>query len=395
MIAKLHHNQLFTFEKTTGMSAVFSGNELALLQEYTQSGVVTPFIERLFHLGILAGNIIPILSNSFAAGEIHSPQSLHIDITNRCPLHCSICYKIPDKPKDITYLRWDELITEAAKLKVFQIAIGGGEPLTHPDIVAFVGRVAQTPMSVTITSSGWGLDENLLNQLIGAGLNHLQISLNGSTEAINRLSRDGYAHVIRALQLLSHTNGLSYGVNWVARKSNLADFEQLVALAKHYRAGNINILRYKPSLGEVYANEALNKDEFFLLVDKIKQVRGIQIKTDSAYSHLLLYLNNGKVSAHTCGCGAGRTFMAISPDGTMKPCSHLQVGSHSDSIAGYWNHSESLHAFRNLSYRDAPNHCGSCTFVHQCGGCRAICERAYHNHPAGETSCPVYKRKTT
>lgn len=291
------------------------------------------------------------------------------------------------------YHHWQQFISEAEQLKVFQIAIGGGEPMTHPEIVQFVKQVAQTEMSATITTSGFGLNAGLLDKLIGNGLNHIQISLNGSTETVNKLSRDGYQYAINALKLLSHTN-LSYGVNWVARKSNLPDFEALVELAKQYKAENINILRYKPSPNEDYKKENLDPNDFLTLTRKIKQVKGIKLKTDSAYSNLLIHINQGKVSKNTCGCGAGKTFMAVSPDSCFKPCSHVSLRDDKNkTITGYWMNSPDVTTLRNIEFKNEPDTCGSCIFENLCGGCRAICERIYGNIAQGEQNCPTYKIK--
>jgi pyrroloquinoline quinone biosynthesis protein E len=390
MIAKYYHQTLYTFEKRTGMTALFSGNELSLVSQYARDGKQTAFIDRLFDLGIFVGHIQSVLADCFGNPETDSPQSLHIDVTNRCPLNCAACYKIPGEIVEMQYHQWQQLIREAEQLKVFQIAIGGGEPMVHPNIVRFVQQVAQTEMSVTITSSGFGLSAELLDELIESGLNHLQISLNGSTEAVNKRSRDGYLYAINALELLSHTT-LSYGVNWVARKSNVDDFEALVDLAKQYKAENINVLRYKPSPKEDYTKESLDRNEFLALAGKMKQVRGLKVKTDSAYSNLLIHINNRKVSRNTCGCGAGKTFMAISPDGCFKPCSHLSLSDTCKTITDYWMDSPGVMALRELMFEKEPGSCGSCIFEDICGGCRAICERLYGDITQGEHNCPTYK----
>jgi len=392
MIAKYHHQTLYTFEKRTGMTALFSGNELSLVREYAQNGKRTPFIDRLFDLGIFKGTIQPLLEDCLNNKETDSPQSLHIDITTQCPLNCSACYKKPGEIVNMTYPQWQKLINEAEKLKVFQIAVGGGEPLTHPHIIQITKLVAQTEMALTITTSGFGLNDKRLHELIENGLNHLQISLNGSTETINKYSRDGYQYAIKALKQLSHTT-LSYGINWVARKTNLSDFENIVQLAKHYKAENINILRYKPSPREDYTKESLDENEFLTLAEKIKQVRRIKVKTDSAYSNLLIHINNGKVSKNTCGCGAGKTFMAITPDGSFKPCSHLSLSDKRKTIANYWKNAPDIITLRKIKLKNDPDSCENCTFEELCGGCRAICERIYGDITKGEQNCPVYAER--
>lgn len=108
------------------------------------------------------------------------------------------------------------------------------------------------------------------------------------------------------------------------------------------------------------------------------------------YSNLMLYLNKGKVGRYTCGCGAGKTFMAITADGSFKPCSHLSLTDKYSSIQEYWKHSQNIQKMRRLNYKSL---CGNCKYETICGGCRAICERIHNNIEAGEEDCPAYKSK--
>ncbi len=192
--------------------------------------------------------------------------------------------------------------------------------------------------------------------------------------------------------MLSQTS-LSFGINWTARKSNLSDFEALAELAKHYKAENINVLRYKPSPIEVYEKECLGRNEFFQLAGKMKLVKGIKIKTDSAYSNLLIHINNARVNSNTCGCGAGKTFMAVSPDSSFKPCSHLSLTDKQPSVNEYWQNLPDLKLMRSITFASDTGTCGSCAFEKLCGGCRAVCEHIYNDISSGEKDCPLYFHK--
>lgn len=169
---------------------------------------------------------------------------------------------------------------------------------------------------------------------------------------------------------------------------NLDDFPALAAYVKSLNADNINILRYKPSPAEPYEKAALNREEFYRLAAMIKRVRGLTVKTDSAYSTLLVYLNQGKVSTNCCGCGAGRTFVTVTADGGFKPCSHLQRTHQSGSLSGYLD-SLALRSF--LAGEILAGDCSSCDYQDVCGGCRAICHSVAGDMFAGETDCPAFK----
>ncbi|MDL2304189.1 hypothetical protein LJC72_02470 [Bacteroides sp. OttesenSCG-928-D19] len=63
MIAKYYDQTLYTFEKRTGMTALFSGEELSLIRAFVCSGEQTAFINRLFDLGIFRGDVQPLLAD--------------------------------------------------------------------------------------------------------------------------------------------------------------------------------------------------------------------------------------------------------------------------------------------------------------------------------------------
>lgn len=153
-----------------------------------------------------------------------------------------------------------ELLREAEQLKVFQIAIGGGEPMIYPYLKEVLTMLQQTEMAVTITSSGYGMTKEKLKELKSYGVNHIQISLNGVDKKIQEQSRQGYEDAILALKNLSES-GISFGINFVARKDNMEQLEKIILFAQSLHADNVNILRYKPSKHERYEEIALNEEE--------------------------------------------------------------------------------------------------------------------------------------
>jgi len=253
-------------------------------------------------------------------------------------------------------------------MQIFQIALGGGEPLTYPNIHLAIEKIARCGMASSITTSGLGLDASVLEELVRCGLNHIQISLNGSCEKVNSKSRDGYECAVRALELLSGYN-ISFGVNWVARRDNIDDFQNFIEKMKGYNVGNINILRYKPSPNEIYEDNCLSADKMSLLAGILKNTRGITLKVDSAFSNLLCHINQR--TSFMSGCGAGRRFLAIDAEGFFRPCSHVSMKEECNNLYQVWHHSEHLGMFREISER-VEKPCANCKYLHGCFGCRAV-----------------------
>ena len=370
-------NAIMLCNSRTSGTAWISGEELRVLEAWANTGKETAFIGRLKRLGLITdGNenrndMARVIREAYQCKSplrsFAAPESLHIELTGRCNLNCPQCYKSPS-PHDLPVDLLMTILQQAASMHVFQIAFGGGEPLLYPDLIRAVEQVKQYGMSCSITTSGAGLNSEKLRQLITAGINHIQISLNGSTHAIHARSRDAFDFGLRALELLSHLN-VSFGINWVARMDNIDDLESLILLAKHYKANNINILRYKPAGHEKYEDVGLTEEKTKLLMQIIRNTKGISLKVDSAYSNLLCGLNrrNGFLS----GCGAGRRFAALDAEGYFRPCSHIDLRERAVSLPYYWNHAEHLHRFRAIE--DHINGvCASCLWLKGCRGCRAI-----------------------
>ena len=392
-IIRPEENAILIWNLELARTAYISGEELAALDRWA-TGFDNPFSDRLEKLGVISkANKQAVTAAIRASSQIkaplnsfHAPESIHIELTEHCPLSCPMCYKTSTYSElSIDFLL--DIVRQAGEMQVFQIALGGGEPLTYPNLHFAIQEVAQHGMASSITTSGLGLDNNVLDELIWHGLNHIQISLNGSCEDVHSQSRDGYNYAMQALTLLKDSR-MSYGINWVARLDNIDDFPQMIELAKSHNVDNINILRYKPALGEDYNSTALTTEKTLLLERYIKNAKGIKIKVDSAFSNLRNKLN-GRTSFMS-GCGAGRRFLAISACGAYMPCSHVDMkeipSKHPNHLYHVWHYSENLAMFRNLGHNiSAP--CSDCVYLHGCYGCRAVLLAQDGNFNAGEKYC--------
>jgi radical SAM protein with 4Fe4S-binding SPASM domain len=80
------------------------------------------------------------------------------------------------------------------------------------------------------------------------------------------------------------------------------------------------------------------------------------------------------------GCGAGRFYMCLEPNGDMYPCvffpheEAMKVGNlFKNDFEQVWRHSELFWRVRDKD--KLRENCGSCQYRYTCGGCRA---RAYN-----------------
>ena len=92
-----------------------------------------------------------------------TPELVDIKITDFCPIGCTYCYQnstVAGKHADISTLR--SLAYVLAEMKVFEVALGGGEPTMHPDfleILKMFRRHGIVP-NFTTKSLKWTQDED-------------------------------------------------------------------------------------------------------------------------------------------------------------------------------------------------------------------------------------------
>jgi radical SAM protein with 4Fe4S-binding SPASM domain len=94
------------------------------------------------------------------------------------------------------------------------------------------------------------------------------------------------------------------------------------------------------------------------------------------------------LSRYIGGCGTGRCYCAIQPNGAITPCVYIPsepVGTvRQQTLAEIWNNP----LFATLSDReDRGDHCGVCDYRNYCGGCRARALSYTGDIQAGDPGC--------
>ena len=84
------------------------------------------------------------------------PKSVHLYITNECNLDCEMCYyrKATDPKEELTLEQLKGLFEEWQRYKLTSIAIGGGEPLLHPNIKEIVQLAKDMGFFIAVTTNG-------------------------------------------------------------------------------------------------------------------------------------------------------------------------------------------------------------------------------------------------
>ena len=119
----------------------------------------------------------------------------------------------------------------------------------------------------------------------------------------------------------------------------------------------------------------------------------------TAYANEVSLINTGHYGAgpgqttktlakYIGGCGAGRCYCAIQPNGDITPCVFMPivVGNVTrDDFMDVWEHNE---IFKNLRDRSRyKGNCVSCDYKLYCGGCRARAFGYFHDPLEADPGC--------
>ena len=173
------------------------------------------------------------------------PLSLIAELTHRCPLHCLYCSNPIEMRKaadELTTEDWERVFREAAALGVLQLSLTGGEPLVRKDLAELIASGRKAGLYVNMITSGVGLTEERLAELVEAGLEHLQLSFQDLDEASANYIAGTKAHAIKlALAPVIRKFPLAFTVNLVVHRMNLDRLEQFIAMAEELGPDRLEI----------------------------------------------------------------------------------------------------------------------------------------------------------
>lgn len=306
---------------------------------------------------------------------LQKPTLINIEVTDKCPLNCPQCYCQLNVGKEIDRTTAINIIKQSGELGVTYINLSGGETLLYPHLNELIYICNKYNILPNIAISGWGFSKSVLEELIYNGINLIFVSLNGSTEEINAISRNGYELAIDALNLLSKSNFNRTIINWVMQSNNSDDFINIMKIAEKYNVKAVVIMVIKPdsngNLETFPSNDQIEKISIF-----IKKYSGnVQIIIDKCFSQLKAFMGRTVFSNTNQGlykgCTAGLDSFTLNVDGNFSPCRHLFIPETFDNIMNYWTKSSILRQLR-LSSELNMKPCTNCKLKRSCRPCIAV-----------------------
>jgi pyrroloquinoline quinone biosynthesis protein E len=314
------------------------------------------------------------------SASLHSPLGLLAELTHRCPLGCPYCSNplaLDARAGELDTATWARVFREAAALGVLQVHLSGGEPGARRDLVDITRAAHDAGLYTNLITSAVGITDKTLGLLSDAGLDHVQVSIQDSTQKSADLiaGYEGAYARKRALAAEVVRLKLPLTVNAVMHRANIERIGDMVELALALGATRVEIAHVQ------YYGWAL-KNRALLMPTREQVARAAaQVEELRARHHGKIVIDAVVPDYHArfpkpCVGGWGRRSLNVTPAGKVLPCHAAETipglefwNVRDHSLADIWGNSPAFNAFRGTAWMQEP--CASCPRREQdFGGCR-------------------------
>ena len=310
---------------------------------------------------------------------LSNPLALIAEITHRCPLHCVYCsnpLELAGSRSELSTPEWINIFKQSGQLGMLHVHFTGGEPLARADLTELIAAARAAGLYTNLITSGIGLNEQRLQEIVGAGLDHIQVSLQDSREETANwiAGAKSHAHKIELARVIRR-HKIAFTVNLVVHRQNLDHLEEMIAFIERLNPERVEIAH-----AQYYGWALANRAALMPTRAQVEKAQGIvaeaekrltgKIRIDSVVPDY--YAKYPKA----CMGGWGRKLMLVNPAGKVLPCHAAEVlpGMSFESVRErtlewIWNESSSFRRFRGEDWMPEP--CRSCDRrTEDFGGCR-------------------------
>lgn len=277
--------------------------------------------------------------------RMSGPFSVAFTVTNKCNYKCRHCYN--NSGENFYYELSDTELMEIAEqineLKPMNVCLCGGEPLIRGEIIYDIIKLLSKECGVVnLVTNGYLINDNVLDRLKNAGINTIQISLDGNSAFLHenmRLINGAYDKAINAIDRAVH-KGFKVAVSFCPNKINIYKIEETCKLVKDLGADDFRIMPLiLMGRGKSMINLKPSAEEYLWLQQKIKLLKDkyqnphFIITWGDPLDHISRMPANNKNKMNTYSA-------EIRSDGKLLVCNYLPIvvgDLRKHTLKEYWN----------------------------------------------------------
>ncbi|WP_298976749.1 pyrroloquinoline quinone biosynthesis protein PqqE [uncultured Roseobacter sp.] len=308
------------------------------------------------------------------------PIAMLAELTYRCPLSCPYCSNPVEMTRQEAELdtdTWARVFREAADLGVLQLHLSGGEPASRRDLTDLVTAAREAGLYTNLITSGIGLTEKRLAALDAAGLDHVQLSLQGTNpEMADEIGgyKGGFKRKMQVAEWIGKI-GFPLTLNAVLHRRNLHQLPRALEMAQEMGARRIEVATV-----QFHGWALKNRDALMPTREQAREATQIVTEARTRLKGRLV-IDYVPADYHEdypkrCMGGWGTSGLNVIPDGTVLPCHAAQSIPHLSfervqdrSLSDIWYQGAAFNAYRGTDWMAEP--CQSCERkTVDFGGCR-------------------------
>ncbi|MGD8453061.1 MAG: radical SAM protein [Phycisphaerae bacterium] len=347
-----------------------------------------------------------------------APMFMVWNFTNQCNLRCKHCYQDTAHRRlsdELTLEEKLDLVDQAGRLYVPMIAFAGGEPTIDCDLLTVLKRCQQWGIHTSLATHGGTMTPKLAGQLAEAGVKYVEVSL----DSVHAERHDAFRgqpgmweRTVRGMRNVVAQEGLRLGVAMCVHRSNVDELDDMIRFAVDIGASTFAHFNFIPvGRGLEMSGEDLDPQQRERVLRTLNEwMQSGRIGVLSTAPQLgRVCLAHAPVEGRTAashagsgagwkarvvakylgGCGAGRCYVAVEPNGDITPCVYLP-----HRVLGNIRQRRLSEMFRDNPFWEIAcdrtrrlGHCEVCAFKHYCGGCLARSDAYYGVLNAGDPGC--------
>ena len=256
----------------------------------------------------------------------HTPVVAHLIPIRRCNLSCAYCNEYDDHSKPVPTPELMGRVDLLASLGTGMVTFSGGEPLLHPDLDAIIRQIRGHGMLATLITNGYLLTRERIRRLNGAGLDHLQISIDNVMP--DEVSTKSLKVLDQKLQWLAADAEFDVTINAVVG-GGIRNADDALVISQRARA-----LGFSTTVGIIHnhSGQLLPLDDHQRSIVEQIAALGDSVFDFANYNRFQKNLASGR--PNDWHCRAGARYLYICEDGLVHWCSQ-QRGHPGVALAEY------------------------------------------------------------
>lgn len=327
----------------------------------------------------------------------HGLYSVTWNVTSGCNFLCKHCYVSRPHRRDLNTDEAKLMLNQLADFGVEELYMSGGEPLLRRDLFDLLAYAVDLGLHTDVITNGWYVTKENAAKFRESNVGHVSVSVDGMGDVHDDLRNmpGSFHRCVDAIKTLRKA-GVKVYLSPTFYKLNLHQLQDLLELADSLGAD----FSWKVMIPMGQASElrqyCLSPEEQRKLYETIRMIKNSSDKkmdittTCNPYSVFLEREGDPPPSEERIrgGCTGGITLICVGSDGTVTPCSRLQIpigNMRKDSIEDVWYSSDVLATLRDRN--NLKGKCGTCKYRDWCGGCRAMAYAWSGDHLAEDPTC--------